>query len=57
MQTALEWQARELGVSRRSEAEQSMLVATARLTARRHRLQRRQERLDARLAGNPINAR
>lgn len=57
MQTALEWQARELGVSRRSEARQSMLVAAARLSARRNRLQRRQERIEAHLAGNPINAR
>lgn len=57
MQTALEWQARELGVSRRSEAQQSMLVAAARLSARRNRLQRRQERIEAHLAGNPINAR
>lgn len=57
MHSALEWQVRELGVSRRSEARQSMLVSAARLSARRNRLQARQERAEARLAGNPIDAR
>ncbi len=57
MQTAQEWTARELGVSRRREAEQSMLVAGARLTARRDRVQRCQERIYTQLAGNPINVR
>jgi hypothetical protein len=57
MYTVLEWEAREVGVSRRNEARHSMLVAAARLGARRNRLQARQERAEARLAGNPVDAR
>jgi hypothetical protein len=52
----MEWQAREIVTSRRREARQSMLVAAARLGARRNRVQARQERAEARLAGNPIDA-
>ncbi len=56
MYSEVEWQAREIGASRRREARQSMLVAAARLSARRNRAQVRQERAEARLAGNPVNA-
>jgi hypothetical protein len=54
--SGMEWQAREIVTSRRREARQSMLVAAARLGARRNRVQARQERAEARLAGNPIDA-
>ena len=57
MHSVLEWEAREIGVSRRNEAKHSMLVAAARLGSRRNRLQARQERAEARLAGNPVDAR
>ncbi len=57
MYSVVEWEAREIGVSRRREARQSMLVAAARLGNRRNRLQARQERAEARLAGNPVDAR
>jgi hypothetical protein len=57
MHSVLEWEAREIGVSRRNEAKQSMLVAAARLGNRRNRAQARQERAEARLAGNPVDAR
>lgn len=57
MHSALEEEARQIGLSRRNEARQSMLVAAARLGTRRNRLQARQERAEARLAGNPVDAR
>lgn len=43
--------AREIGVSRRAEARESVLLAAARLARRERRLQRRIHRLDERMSG------
>ncbi len=43
--------AREIGVARRAEARQSVLLAAARLARRERRLQRRIQQLDERIAG------
>ncbi len=46
--------ARELGVERRAEARQSILLAKARLARREARMQRRIQRIDSHLAGQPF---
>jgi hypothetical protein len=57
MHSVLEDEARGIGVSRRNEARQSTLVAAARVDSRSRWLRTRQKRAEARLAGNPIDAR
>ncbi len=47
--------ARELRVSRRAEARESVLSAAARLGRRERRLQRRLRRLDDQLAGQSVD--
>ncbi|MBA2698699.1 MAG: hypothetical protein H0U61_08000 [Nocardioidaceae bacterium] len=42
---------REIGVSRRAEARESVLLAAARLANRERRIRRRLQRLDGHLAG------
>ncbi len=49
MPTAYEFVAREIGVSRRAEAEEAALSTVVRLAARERRLQRRLERARGRL--------
>lgn len=46
--------AREIGVSRRAEARESVLLAAARMARRERRLQRRIQRLDEQIAGQEI---
>lgn len=43
--------AREIGVSRRAEARESVRLAAARLANRERRIHRRRQRLDGYLAG------
>ncbi len=50
MFAAYEYLAREIGVSRRAEAEEAALSTAARLATRERRLQRRMERLHGRLS-------
>ncbi len=47
--------AREIGVSRRAEARESVLSAAVRLANRERRLQRRRQRIEERLAGQGFN--
>lgn len=47
--------AREIGVSRRAEARESVLQASARLARRERRIQRRRQRLDEQLAGQSFD--
>lgn len=49
MPTVYEYLAREIGVSRRAEAEEAALSTAARLGARERRLQRRLEKVHARI--------
>ncbi|MBA2456097.1 MAG: hypothetical protein H0V48_06120 [Nocardioidaceae bacterium] len=55
MPTAYESVAREIGVSRRAEADEAALSAAVRLGARERRLQRRLERVNGRLAARAFS--
>ncbi len=46
--------AREIGVARRAEARESVLLAAARLARRERRLHRRMQRVDEQIAGQPF---
>lgn len=48
--------AREVGVARRAEARESVLLAAARLARRERRLHRRMQRLDEQIAGQPFTS-
>lgn len=56
MFTAYEVLAREIGASRRAEAEEAALSTAVRLAARERRLQRRLDRVHGRLSGQNISA-
>ncbi len=55
MPTAYEFVAREIGVSRRAEAEEAALSTAVRLAARQRRLQRRLERARAQLDAQSLS--
>lgn len=55
MSTAYEYLAREIGVSRRAEAEEAALSTAARLTTRQRRLQRRLDRVNGRLSARAFS--
>ena len=55
MLTAEEFVAREIGVSRRAEAEEAALSTVARLAARQRRLERRLERAQGRLTAQSFD--
>ena len=48
--------AREIGVERRAQARESVLLAKARLAKREKRMQRRIQRIDGYLAGQSFTA-
>ncbi len=54
MPTAYEFLAREIGVSRRAEAEEAALSTAVRLAARERRLQRRLARVHGQLNARPF---
>ena len=56
MLTAEEFVAREIGVSRRAEAEEAALSTAVRLAARERRLQRRLQRVHGRLSGRSFTS-
>ena len=56
MLTAEEFVAREIGVSRRAEAEEANLSTVARLAARERRLQRRLQRVHGRLSARDFTS-
>jgi hypothetical protein len=47
--------AREIGVARRAEARDSVLLAAARLARRERRIHRRLQRIDEQLAGQSLD--
>lgn len=47
--------AREIGVARRAEARESVLLAAARLARRERRIHQRLQRIDEQLAGQSID--
>jgi hypothetical protein len=47
--------AREIGVTRRAEARESVLLAAARLARRQRRIDRRLQRIDEQLAGQSLD--
>lgn len=55
MPTAYEFVAREIGVSRRAEAEEAALSTAVRLAARERRLQRRLDRVHGQLNARPYS--
>jgi len=54
MFTASDDLAREIGVSRRAEARESVSLAVARLANRERRMRRRIARVDSHIAGQPF---
>ncbi|CAN5550512.1 MAG: hypothetical protein H0V23_10905 [Nocardioidaceae bacterium] len=55
MPTAYEYLAREIGVSRRAEAEEAALSTAVRLATRERRLQRRLERVHGHLSAHALS--
>ncbi len=55
MPTAYEYLAREIGVSRRAEAEEAALSTAVRLATRERRLQRRLDRVQGHLSARTFS--